>query len=108
MKTYPFIRVLIQLFTLLLLILIGLFTFLVFDDLFKEQPAILVNIPKNSRPLPSTASPEMLAIITTGKKIFKINCASCHNKNMKSDMIGPALAGVRDRWSGWFYFLLAL
>ncbi len=33
-----------------------------------------------------------------GKALFKANCASCHNKNMKSDMTGPALAGVQERW----------
>lgn len=30
-----------------------------------------------------------------GKKIFKTNCASCHNKNV--DMTGPALVNVGDR-----------
>ncbi len=33
-----------------------------------------------------------------GKTVFKNYCASCHNKNMVSDMTGPALAGVEDRW----------
>lgn len=33
-----------------------------------------------------------------GKKVFKNYCASCHNKNMVSDMTGPALAGIEDRW----------
>lgn len=33
-----------------------------------------------------------------GKTVFKNYCASCHNKNMISDMTGPALAGVEDRW----------
>ncbi len=35
-----------------------------------------------------------------GKQLFKNNCASCHNKDMKSDMTGPALGGVRERWEG--------
>lgn len=30
-----------------------------------------------------------------GKKIFKSNCASCHNKN--KDMTGPALVGIGER-----------
>lgn len=34
-----------------------------------------------------------------GKELFVNNCASCHNKNMKDDMTGPALSGVEDRWS---------
>jgi mono/diheme cytochrome c family protein len=33
-----------------------------------------------------------------GKELFLNNCASCHNKNMKDDMTGPALAGVENRW----------
>ncbi len=24
----------------------------------------------------------------------------CHNKNMKDDLTGPALAGIRERWKG--------
>lgn len=31
-----------------------------------------------------------------GEKTFKANCASCHKMNAK--LIGPALAGVGERW----------
>ena len=34
-----------------------------------------------------------------GKPIFKNNCASCHNKNMTTDLTGPALKGVINRWA---------
>jgi cytochrome c2 len=34
-----------------------------------------------------------------GKELFVANCASCHNKNMKDNLTGPALAGVEDRWA---------
>ncbi len=34
-----------------------------------------------------------------GKELFVANCASCHNKNMKDDLTGPALSGTEDRWS---------
>lgn len=37
--------------------------------------------------------------IDAGKTLFKNNCASCHNKDMKSKLTGPALGGVRDRWA---------
>lgn len=33
-----------------------------------------------------------------GKKLFKDYCASCHNKNMKSAMTGPAVGGAQERW----------
>ncbi len=34
-----------------------------------------------------------------GKELFIANCASCHNKNMKDKLTGPALGGVEDRWA---------
>ncbi|MBX2871427.1 MAG: cytochrome c [Saprospiraceae bacterium] len=38
------------------------------------------------------------ALNKQGKALFKTNCASCHNKNMKDDLVGPALNGVAARW----------
>ncbi len=37
--------------------------------------------------------------IKTGKRLFKANCGSCHHRNMVDDLTGPALKGVRERWS---------
>ncbi|MEP7195350.1 MAG: c-type cytochrome [Saprospiraceae bacterium] len=37
--------------------------------------------------------------IEQGKTSFKNNCASCHNKNMKDKLTGPALGGSVERWS---------
>ena len=34
-----------------------------------------------------------------GKDLFRNNCAACHNKDMKKDLIGPALGGVQERWA---------
>lgn len=34
-----------------------------------------------------------------GKNLFKVNCASCHAKDMKSKLTGPALGGYADRWA---------
>lgn len=39
------------------------------------------------------------ADIEAGKTLFKNNCASCHNKNMKDDLTGPALGGLEERWA---------
>ncbi len=39
------------------------------------------------------------ADIEAGKTLFRNNCASCHNKNMKQDLTGPALGGVEERWA---------
>ncbi len=37
--------------------------------------------------------------IELGKTSFKNNCASCHNKNMKDKLTGPALGGATERWA---------
>ena len=34
-----------------------------------------------------------------GKDLFRNNCATCHNKDMKSDLTGPALGGFQERWA---------
>lgn len=36
-----------------------------------------------------------------GKNLFLANCASCHNKNMKDKLTGPALSGVEERWAAY-------
>jgi mono/diheme cytochrome c family protein len=36
-----------------------------------------------------------------GKEIFIANCASCHNKNMKDNLTGPALGGTEERWAAY-------
>jgi cytochrome c2 len=33
-----------------------------------------------------------------GEALFLGQCASCHNRNMKDDLTGPALGGVQGRW----------
>ncbi len=44
---------------------------------------------------------EIDAFTLGGKTLFKNNCASCHNKNMKDDLTGPALKGVEERWEAY-------
>jgi cytochrome c2 len=36
-----------------------------------------------------------------GKELFTANCASCHAKDMKTNMTGPALGGVEERWAAY-------
>lgn len=36
-----------------------------------------------------------------GKTLFLNNCASCHAKNMKDKLTGPALGGTEDRWAAY-------
>ena len=40
------------------------------------------------------------ADMNAGKALFSNNCGSCHAKNMKEKLTGPALGGVVDRWGG--------
>ena len=37
--------------------------------------------------------------VDEGKTLFRNNCATCHNKNMKDKLTGPALGGVQERWA---------
>jgi len=41
------------------------------------------------------------AAIKEGKQLFQNNCGSCHNRNMKDNMTGPALAGTEERWAAY-------
>jgi cytochrome c2 len=36
---------------------------------------------------------------SAGRTLFKNNCAACHNKDMKSNLTGPALGGTTERWA---------
>jgi len=99
MKTFPFIRVLIKFYWLLLLIAIGLLAAAFSNTFIVEKAEKTSTLNKTVATDVATISPELLANITVGKKLFRTNCATCHNKNMKSDMTGPALGGVRERWS---------
>lgn len=38
-------------------------------------------------------------LYASGKELFRINCAACHNRNMKDNLTGPALGGVQERWA---------
>lgn len=47
------------------------------------------------------AAPAAGADIEAGKTLFKNQCGSCHNKNMKDKMTGPALGGSEERWAAY-------
>ena len=54
----------------------------------------------NSEPTENVAAipagiPDSLKV---GKKLFRRKCASCHARNMKRKLTGPALGGVTERW----------
>lgn len=62
---------------------------------------------KNYGSTPTVATPvttlnkeTLTPLVQEGKKLFKYNCASCHNRNMIDDLTGPALAGTTQRWQG--------
>ena len=57
----------------------------------QELPQVGCGVVSNPHPMDDKAS--------LGHILFKENCASCHNKNMKDDLTGPALGGVMERWA---------
>ena len=46
-------------------------------------------------------SSTMAADIEAGKTLFRNQCATCHNRDMKSNLTGPALGGVEERWAAY-------
>jgi len=48
-------------------------------------------------PVPAATGVDLEA----GKTLFKNQCASCHNKNMKDKLTGPALGGFDQRWAAY-------
>ncbi|TXF89071.1 cytochrome c [Neolewinella aurantiaca] len=67
--------------------------------LAEEQPvAIMATTTAASRTAPEAQ--QASAAYTIGRRVWNANaCGSCHNKNMKDDMTGPALRGVTERWA---------
>ncbi len=48
---------------------------------------------------PSDAFSQDEPSIEEGKALFRNQCASCHNRNMKDNLTGPALGGTEERWA---------
>lgn len=49
----------------------------------------------------ATISLQAAPNVEEGKNLFIANCASCHNKNMKDNLTGPALGGMEERWGAY-------
>ncbi len=47
------------------------------------------------------ALPMLSPTAQKGKDLFKNNCASCHNRDMQSNLTGPALGGLQERWAAY-------
>lgn len=62
-----------------------------------EYADIITNEPSAENP--ENLAPAMDSVEMVGKKLFLNKCASCHNRNMKDALTGPALSGVEARWS---------
>ena len=82
-----------------LLLILVISTFIV--SFVQESPLKEANVAfcgtTNTVPSLNKADPNY-SLAIDGKVLFKTNCAQCHNRNMKDDLTGPALAGVRERW----------
>ena len=51
--------------------------------------------------LPKGKKIELSPNLKKGKLLFRNYCASCHNKNMMDDLVGPALKNVDQRWAAY-------
>ncbi|MCB9290809.1 MAG: c-type cytochrome [Lewinellaceae bacterium] len=71
----------------LLLLVVALFSF----------PVIAQN--EQGGTAAEASAPAGEANVDEGKTLFRNYCATCHNKNMKDNLTGPALGGVEERWS---------
>ena len=66
-----------------------------FPEAPKPEPELIDVMEYEGR----TELPDSVQMVyNRGKGLFKNNCASCHNKNMRDDLTGPALSGTLERW----------
>lgn len=60
---------------------------------------------KENTPVAQSSVDHVLPVLSTtaqkGKTIFQNNCANCHVKDMKTNLTGPALGGVTERWKAY-------
>jgi len=78
-----------------LMLLVGILAFVIFNA--------MTNVPANPEPVFFCGTPSGIADaeFNKGKELFAANCQSCHHKNMKDRLTGPALGGTRQRWSAY-------
>ncbi len=51
---------------------------------------------------PEAATTDGAAVnLENGKSLFQNNCASCHARDMVTNLTGPALGGVEERWAAY-------
>ena len=97
MRTLGYLHILISLLWTFLFFLLGLTIWLAVPyEAATTAPSPDTALLVNDAPV---MDPAVQATADLGKRLFKNNCGTCHNRNMTSDLTGPALAGVRDRWA---------
>lgn len=79
----------------------GFLLLIVLIVLFWQQYAYFFGTKDSTVKTAMAAVPVFSPTALKGKDLFKNNCASCHNRNMHSDLTGPALGGVRERWAAY-------
>lgn len=77
-----------------LLLLTGSIAYWQIETKLQElEPVAICGTPNGSVSLSPLAA--------AGKELFTANCASCHHKNMRDNLTGPALHGVEERWGAY-------
>lgn len=97
MKTYPLFKTIINLCWLGLFVLI-VFVSLALADKFSVEREEIVYACGVVDEQVGGSNDAIRELVNKGKILFKVNCASCHAKDMKTKMTGPALGGVVERW----------
>ncbi len=97
MKGWNYLSLLIIL--LLLLVVVGLFVEILITSPLTtpEDDAFCVVVDSHSQHY--LAAKNDTINLDIGKEQFRNLCASCHNKNMRDDLFGPALGGVMERFN---------
>jgi cytochrome c2 len=79
----------------------GFLLLIVLILLFWQNYSSFLGGKENNQQVVQTALPVFSPTAQKGKDLFKNNCAACHNRDMKSNLTGPALGGVQERWAAY-------
>ena len=81
----------------------GFLLLMVLVVLFWQNYSLLFK--QNTTPIAQSSVNHVLPVLSAtaqkGKTIFQNNCANCHVKDMRTNLTGPALGDVTERWKAY-------
>lgn len=84
--------------TLCWLLLTGLFFLLCFHEWQGQKTSSIIYGCGTVSPIEEWANDPKYKELELGKTLFRNNCAACHAGDMKTNLTGPALGGMQERW----------